>query len=109
MLVVEIFQMLRSGYARALFDQKPLDAGGSQSHDDYGRLTSQECRAHAAECRSLLFTAPSPQQIKILLDLAAHWDMTGNDIEALEWKKATRTQNLRTRAAFGETTALPKA
>jgi hypothetical protein len=88
-------------------------------------LTSQECRAHAAECRSLLFTAPSPQQAKILFDLAAHWDMTGNDIEVLEWKKASWAQNLphnpttpaanatqsaqRTRAAFGETTALLKA
>jgi hypothetical protein len=82
--------MLRSRYARALLDQKSLNATGSQPLDDYTMLTSQECRAHAAECRLLLFTAPSPQQIKILLDLAAHWDMTGNDIEVLEWKKATR-------------------
>ena len=95
MLVGEIFQMLSPGYARALFDQKPLNAGGSQPLDDYAMLTSQECRAHAAECRSLLFTAPSPLQTKILLDLAVHWDKTGNDIEALEWKKATRIQNLR--------------
>ncbi len=95
MLVGEIFQMLRSGYARALFDQGPLNAGGSQPLDDYATLTPQECRAHAAECRALLFTAPSPLQAKILLDLAVHWDMTGNDIEVSEWKKASRAQNLR--------------
>jgi hypothetical protein len=50
-------------------------------------LTSEQCRAYAAECRALVLTAPSPQQVKILLDLAAHWEMAATQIERLEPEK----------------------
>ena len=86
--------MLRSGYARALFDQGPLNAGGSQPLDDYAMLSVAGMQSPCGRVPVASFTAPSPQQAKILLNLSAHWDMTGNDIEVLEWKKASRAQNL---------------
>jgi hypothetical protein len=46
-------------------------------------MTSEQCRAYAAECRAFVLTAASPQKKAILLDFARHWDIAAKDIEEL--------------------------
>ena len=43
------------------------------------RLTADECRAKAQECRRLAASMPSPDQKRMLLDMAEAWErMTDN-------------------------------
>jgi hypothetical protein len=55
-------------------------------------MTSEQCRAYAAECRELAQTAASAQKKSILLDLARHWDMAQREMQELERQKAADKQ-----------------
>jgi len=54
-------------------------------------MTSEQCRAYAAECRELAQTA-SAQKKSILLDLARHWDRATSEMRELERQNAADKQ-----------------
>jgi hypothetical protein len=56
-------------------------------------ITSEQCKSHAAECRRLAQSAPSPEQRNILFDLAREWDRIPNQTERLERQKTTDDRN----------------
>ena len=69
--------------------KKPL--GESRIRDNFeAMMTSEQCRAYAAECRQQIRTAVSPQKKRVLLDLTHHWDMAANDMEELQRQKAAQ-------------------
>jgi hypothetical protein len=47
-------------------------------------MTSEQCKAHAAECRQLAETAASRQQKALLSNLAYEWEMTARHMERME-------------------------
>jgi hypothetical protein len=50
-------------------------------------MTSEECKAHAAECLQLAQTAASREQKALLSDLAREWNCAAQQMEELEAKQ----------------------
>jgi hypothetical protein len=51
-------------------------------------MTSEQCMGHAAHCLRLAQNAASPEQKRILLDLARGWELTAKQMERLETREA---------------------
>jgi hypothetical protein len=56
-------------------------------------ITSEQCKAYAAECRQLADTVTSPEHTKILLELAGSWDDVCKQLGRLEGHKPVEGQN----------------
>ena len=51
-------------------------------------MTSEECKAHAAQCRQLAETSASREQRALLSNLAHEWEMAARHMERLEAREA---------------------
>jgi len=51
-------------------------------------LTSEQCKAHAAECLQLAQTAASPEQKALLSGLAREWNLTAQEVESRQAQPA---------------------